>query len=73
LISVAEIKTYCGLMANWNSNGFLGVYADLLEKTEPPKEDKLETLKQLRIQQHEKRQAKCQSKGSPGKTPEIVS
>lgn len=49
-------------MANWNSNGFLGVYADLLDKTEPPKEDKLETIKQLRIEQHEKRQAKAQRK-----------
>ena len=49
-------------MANWNSNGFLGVYTDLLEKTETPKEDKLETLKQLRIRQYEERQAKAQQK-----------
>ncbi len=49
-------------MANWNSNGFLGVYADLLEKTEPPKEDKLETLKELRLRRHEQRQAKQKSK-----------
>jgi hypothetical protein len=49
-------------MANWNSNGFLGVYADLLETAEPPKEDNLETIKQLRIQRFEECQAKAKKK-----------
>jgi hypothetical protein len=35
---------------NWFSNGFLGVYAELLEKQLPAKtESKAETLKQLRV------------------------
>lgn len=51
-------------MANWNSNGFLGLYADFLEKDEPPKEDKLETLKQLRLRRYEERQAKRKRHGA---------
>ena len=55
-------------MANWNSNGFLGVYADFLEKAEPPREDKLETLKQLRIARYEERQ-KAKQKPPPALAP----
>lgn len=51
-------------MAKWNSNGFLGVYADYLEKAEPREEDKLETLKQLRIRRYEERQARAKQKRS---------
>lgn len=50
-------------MANWNSNGFLGIYAEHLDKAEPPKEDKLETLKELRIRRYEEREAKRKKKG----------
>lgn len=50
-------------MANWNSTGFLGLYAEYLDKTEPPKEDKLETLRQLRVRRYEERQARRKKHG----------
>jgi hypothetical protein len=42
---------------NWFSNGFLGVYAELLEKAKPqPPENKLEEIKQLRVRRFEERE-----------------
>lgn len=56
---------------NWNSNGFLGAYSDYLNEGKPQKpEDKLETLKQLRIQRYEERQAKaCRGPQAPPEKP----
>jgi hypothetical protein len=56
---------------NWKSNGFLGAYADYLNEGQPPKpEDKLEALKQLRIQRYEERQAKAKACQRPQPPPE---
>lgn len=47
---------------NWSSNGFLGVYAELLENRPEKPESKCETLRQLREQRFSERQARAEGR-----------
>ena len=49
---------------NWSSSGFLGVYAEWLEKEKPrPPVSKAEELKQLRVRKFEEREAEKAARG----------
>lgn len=57
---------------NWGSNGFLGIYAEWLEADmKTPPEDKLETIKKLRIEKFEGKRKKA-GQGNPAERDIII-